>query len=183
MPRDEGEERSMRPAESPVRKNAGTLPRIRVTALTGVNVSPLADLLKGARNEGLQFQSSIAPLLDTMERLRATFAPILELQKSIAASLAPVQAVAQAIKLPAVPQPPVHLNEVLESIRRSQSLFAGFPFGKLHEALQRLPERTRASVLSLARQGWFFDLEMPIADMLELEDLLAEGDVAAAEER
>lgn len=49
------------------------------------------------------------------------------------------------------------------------------------ESLRLLPEHTQAALLALGNHGWFFDLEMTLPFLWELENALNEGDVKEAE--
>lgn len=49
------------------------------------------------------------------------------------------------------------------------------------ESLRLLPGHTQAALLTLGNHGWFFDLEMPLPFLWELENVLNEGDIKEAE--
>ena len=49
------------------------------------------------------------------------------------------------------------------------------------ESFRLLPEHTQAALLTLGNHGWFFDLEMPLPFLWELENALNEGDIKEAE--
>ena len=47
--------------------------------------------------------------------------------------------------------------------------------------LKSLPEYTQVALMTLGNHGWFFDLEMPLQFLWELEKLLNEGNIEEAE--
>ena len=49
------------------------------------------------------------------------------------------------------------------------------------ESLRQLPENIQAALLILGNHGWFFDFEMPLPFLWELENALNEGDTKEAE--
>jgi len=49
------------------------------------------------------------------------------------------------------------------------------------ESLRLLPGHTQVALLTLGNHGWFFDLEMPLPFLWELENALNEGDIKEAE--
>ncbi|GIV65173.1 MAG TPA: hypothetical protein DCE76_07100 [Anaerolineaceae bacterium] len=49
------------------------------------------------------------------------------------------------------------------------------------ESFRLLPEHTQVALLTLGNHGWFFDLEMPLPFLWELENALNEGDTTEAE--
>lgn len=49
------------------------------------------------------------------------------------------------------------------------------------ESIRHLPENIQAALLTLGNHGWFFDLEMPMSFLWELENTLNEGEITEAE--
>lgn len=52
---------------------------------------------------------------------------------------------------------------------------------KFLESFRLLPEHTQTALMTLGNHGWFFDLEMPLPFLWELESTLNEGDIKEAE--
>ena len=53
---------------------------------------------------------------------------------------------------------------------------------QVQESAKTLPSRTRKALLTIAKHGWFFDLQMPANGIWELESALAKGNIKEAEQ-
>ncbi len=54
-------------------------------------------------------------------------------------------------------------------------------FDKLFESIQSLPDQLKTALLILGNNGWFFDLDLPLPFLWEIEKKLIEGEIEAAE--
>lgn len=67
-----------------------------------------------------------------------------------------------------------------DAISKSARQFSDF-IVQIEESSKTLPERTRKAVAALSRHGWFFDLDMPVASLWNLEKAIEEGNIEEAE--
>ena len=154
--------------------------------LLGTEYSNIAELLKGVRGAGLQFQSGLGPVMAALAQERRVLEPMLEMQRALAAAVRPsaFQQMAESLRVPKIDFPGQELARALESARRFHiplDSITTFPSNWIRDAILHLPEPTRDGVVRLAKQGWFLDLGMAVKDMIELEELLEQGKVDEAE--
>jgi len=126
--------------------------------------------LSQAINANFQLQEVASSMLEIRQQLIKTIEPVLQSQIQTSDMLK-------------------NLSLSLENF--SQSLLSNFhiqvenlispALENFLESFRQLPENIQAALLTLGNHGWFFDLEMPLPILWELENALNEGDLKGAE--
>lgn len=110
---------------------------------------------------------SLAPMAQMQEEVLKSIKPLVDIQKQNQLMLQEFAKSAQNILKP------------LENFRFNLENLIGPAFLEFTKNLATLPERTRKSLMVLAKHGWYFDPEMPFAGIRELENALEKGDIDA----
>lgn len=137
--------------------------------------------------------SGLANVLSQMQALSKAIS--VNFQQEVGSSLLQIRQ--QLIKsVEPVLQSQIQMSDMLKDLSLSfdnlnQSLFSNFRIQienlispvleNFLESFRQLPEHTQAALLTMGNHGWFFDLEMPLPFLWELENVLNEGDIKEAE--
>jgi len=82
------------------------------------------------------------------------------------------------------------MRNVREAQQRFQECLAGYAelsaklapfFKRLMEGVDSFPNMMQDATYTICKSGWFFDMEMPLTEMLDLKHALGAGDVTSAE--
>jgi len=95
----------------------------------------------------------------SVQQINKTLKPYVELQKKLEKSLFPI----------------------LKSIEDINKLISPNLL-RIVETLEKLPEKTKIAIMSLAEQGWFFDPEMSLPKLWSLNRLIEEGKIIELED-
>ena len=138
-----------------------------LSGLAGV-LSSLQSLSQ-AINANFQLQEVKSSMLEIRQHLIKTIEPVLQFQIQTSDMLKNL-----SLSLENIAQPLSNFRIQIENII-SPAL------ENFLESVRLLPEYTQVALLTLGNHGWFFDLEMPMPFLWELENALNEGDITEAE--
>lgn len=119
-----------------------------------------------------KLSSSLRPILNIQEEMFRNMKPIIEAQQQIAAQNQSV--------ITELTKSAHNMLKPLEDFRINLENLISPAFVEFTKNLAALPERTRKSLMVLAKHGWFFDPEMPIVGIREIENILENGDTESA---
>lgn len=128
----------------------------------------------------------LASFTDVSERLSSSLRPMLNMQEEMFRNMKPIIEAQQRIALQnqqiieELAKSAFNMLKPLEDFRLNLESLISPAFLEFTKNLAALPERTRKSLMVLAKNGWYFDPEMPIVGIKELENLLESGDIETA---
>ena len=70
---------------------------------------------------------------------------------------------------------------ILQDVHNQLQNLVNPAFKDFLESFHELPRQTQAALITLGNHGWFFDLEMPLSFLWELENALNQGHIEEAE--
>jgi len=126
----------------------------------------------------------LAPFTEASEKLSRSLLPMLNMQEEMFRSMKPIIEVQQVALqnqriIEELAKSAQNIFKPLENFRFNLENLISPVFLEFTKKLAALPERTRKSLMVLARHGWYFDPEMPIVGLRELENTLENGDIDA----
>jgi len=139
-----------------------------LSGLAGV-LSALQSLSQ-AINANFQLQEATSSMLEIRQQLIETLEPVLQSQIQTSDMLRNL-----SLSLENIAQP--HLSNFRIQIANILSP----ALENFLKSVRLLPKHTQVALLTLGNHGWFFDLEMPMPFLWELEDALNEGNITEAE--
>jgi hypothetical protein len=139
-----------------------------LSGLAGVLSSMQA--LSKAISANFQLQEAASSMLEIRQQLIKTFEPILQSQMQTSEMLKGL-----SVSIDNIAQ------SLLPNFRLEIENFISPALKDFFENFRLLPEQTQVALLTLGNHGWFFDLEMPLPFLWELENALNEGDINEAE--
>jgi len=121
----------------------------------------------------------LAPLTEFSEKISRSLYPIMNMQDEMLKKLQPI--VGAQLKTQSIAKELAKVAEAmikpLESYRLNFENIVSPIFVEFAKKLADLPERTKRSLVVLAKHGWYFDPDMPFRGLQELEVALEEGNV------
>lgn len=117
----------------------------------------------------LQLQEFASNMLEAQKQLLASLEPIVHSQLQVESVIRSL-----ALDRAKITQP------ILEFRKQIEGLISPV-FEEFIESFRLLPGRTQAALIALGNYGWFFDLEMPLPFLWELEKALENGNLDEAE--
>jgi len=133
-----------------------------------------------------KIMKQLAPFTEASERLSRSLRPMLNMQEEMFRNMKPIIEAQQRIALQNQPiidelaKSAQNIFKPLENFRLNLENLISPAFLEFSKNLAALPERTRKSLMVLAKHGWYFDPEMPVAGIRELENILESGDIDTA---
>jgi hypothetical protein len=125
-------------------------------------------------------QAQLGPALEAQQALRESLQqalqPILATRELWAEFAGSVQI--PKINLPDLSGVAAQLTDLQRSVQQSRAP----ALEELRRSFVELPPRTRKALLTLGAHGWYLDLHIPLPVVWELENALADGNVAEAEQ-
>lgn len=140
------------------------------------NLSGLAGVLSSmqafsqAINANIQLQEFASSILETRQQLIKTMEPILQSQMQPSKALENISFGLDTLTQSLIANFRIDIENVISPALKN-----------FIESIHLLPEHTQIALLTLGNHGWFFDLEMPLPFLWELENALNEGDINQAE--
>ncbi len=126
--------------------------------------------LSQAINANFQVQEVTSSMLEIRQQLIKTIEPVLQIQTQTSDILKNLSLSFE------------NLNQSLLSNFRFQIENLISPsFENFFESFRQLPEHIQVALLTMGNHGWFFDLEMSLPSLWELENALDEGELKEAE--
>jgi len=139
-----------------------------LSGLAGVLSSMQA--LSQAISSNFQLQEAASSMLEIRQQLIKTFEPILQSQLQTSEMLKDLSVSINNIAQSLLPNFRIEIENLISPALKD-----------FFENFRLLPEHTQVALLTLGNHGWFFDLEMPLPFLWELENALNEGDINEAE--
>jgi hypothetical protein len=142
--------------------------------------SKLEEIAASQREFARRIQTQLGPALEAPRRLHT------QLQESLASINANRQAWAKMLEPARIPQ--VELPELerfsaqITELRHSIANSIRPLSDVLVRAHRQLPPRAQRALLTLGQHGWYFDMQMPMPVLWELEQMLEAGEIEQADE-
>lgn len=135
---------------------------------------------------GERFQEQLRSLNDAYAPLRDSLVQSAEqLQKALAPLVEQQERFRQTISLLALQIPEqLNLSPIAKQLRDFQTALRasiGPAVEQFRKGFEEQPARVQEALLLLGKHGWYFDPEMPLTALWELNRALSEGDVIEAE--
>lgn len=127
----------------------------------------------------------LAPITEIHANIGRSLAPMLRMQEEVLKSMKPLVDDFQRqnqLMIQEFAKSAQNMIKPLENFRFNLENLIGPAFLEFTKNLEALPERTRKSLMILAKHGWYFDPEMPIVGIRELENALENGDIDSVNE-
>jgi hypothetical protein len=131
------------------------------------NLSGLAGVLSSiqalsqAINANFQLQEFASSMLETRQQLIKTMEPILQSQMQTSKALENISLGLDTFAQSLIANFRIDIENVISPALKN-----------FIESIRLLPEHTQIALLTLGNHGWFFDLEMPLPFLWELENAL-----------
>jgi len=132
--------------------------------------SRLQPIFERINNQQEQLEKIAKPLVEIGEALNKTFEPLFSESNKWK----------YAISTDAIER----LSPIIEQGKEFRKLIEKTispAFIEIQRTFRDLPPRTQKALLVLGEHGWFFDLNMPVSNLWELEEALTEGDIQDAD--
>lgn len=141
------------------------------------NLGSLIDI----NNYAATMLKQLAPLTEISESLSRSLSPILNMREQVFKSIQPIVDIQMRNQLIAndFAKMTENMLKPFESFRLNLENLISPVFTEFARILDALPERTRKTLMILAKHGWYFDPEMPFG-IPEIENALENGDIETA---
>jgi len=134
------------------------------------NVLSQMQTLSKAISANFQLPEVASSMLEIRQQLINSIEPVLQVQMQMSDMLRSISLNFEKLAPPLLSDFRIQLENLISPALTN-----------FRESLRLLPGHTQAALLALGNHGWFFDLEMPLPFLWELENALNEGDIKEAE--
>jgi hypothetical protein len=126
----------------------------------------------------------LAPITEIYANIGRSLVPMARMQEEVLKNMKPLVDIQRQnqLMLQEFAKSAQNMLKPLDNFRFNLENLISPAFLEFTKNLATLPERTRKSLMVLAKHGWYFDPEMPFAGIRELENALENGDIDAVNE-
>ncbi len=143
----------------------------------------LAFVLDQIQRSRKAYQEYLAPSKQFQKAMKESIQPLLSARTTLAKSIKPAIDMRQKILETQKNFAKEMSSMVLQALKFQKTLnsFISPSFVKFSETLKKVSAQTRTALATLGNHGWYFDLEMSMSGLWELEEALNSGNIEEAE--